>query len=123
MKYLITLAAAALTAVMLLAQTTTQPQPIDFRYSLSWTDPNAAGQVATWIVHATNMTQVRSMGSPATTVALGPMFNGAPAGTYTLYTTAVSATGLEGDPGDTLLVSWPGGNGKPKGGHGLTVFK
>ena len=96
---------------------------IDWRYRLTWSDPNPAGMVANWIVYATNTTGMRSIGAATTTCDLLPLLNGAAAGTYTLYTTAVSGTGAVGDPGDTVLVQWPGGNGKPRGGHGLTVVK
>lgn len=115
----LTLTAFVVAAVATLAQTATAPVPIDWRYALSWTDPNAAGQVASWTIYATNQTTVRSMATSAAGLngtSLQPLLNGAPAGIYTLYTTPISQLGAEGDPGDTIQVSWPGGNGKLRGG-------
>lgn len=106
-----------------LAQTATAPVPIDWRYALSWSDPNAAGQVASWIVYATNTASVRSYATRALNADLQPLLNGAPAGIYTLYTTPISQLGAEGDPGDMLQVSWPGGNGKLRGGTQPRVGK
>ena len=112
------------TLVTLTAQTTTfGPTAVDFRYAITWTDPNPPGQVASWMVYATNSMSSRSVGSSGTTAPVVALLNGAPAGTYTCYTTAISPTGAEGDPGDKLLVVWPGGNGKPHGGNNLSAFK
>lgn len=99
--------------------------PIDWRYSLSWTNPNAPGTVQFWTVYATNTTATHqtSVSGASTSVDLAPLLNGSPAGVYTLYTTATSVLGGESDPGELLLVNWPGGNGKPLGGRGLGVRK
>lgn len=113
------LAVAAITA----QTTTTGPVPIDYRYNLTWTDPNPAGLVQSWLVYATNSVGSHSIASRTNTVPVLNVLNGQPAGTYSLYTTAIGVTGVEGDPGDQLLVIWPGGNGKPNGGHGPHVFR
>jgi len=119
-KILITL----LATLAISAQTTLNaPVAVDYRYNLYWADPNPAGLVTSWMVYATNTARIHSATSRVTTISILSLLNGLPAATYTLYTTAISSTGAEGDPGDMLLVNWPGGNGKLHGGRNISVVK
>lgn len=113
----------ALAVVAVAAQVAAPPIPVDFRYTLTWTDPNPPGAAIAWLVHATNTASIRSAGTMTTNCAIATLLNGAPAGTYTVYTTAVSALGVEGDPGDIITLTWPGGNGKLRGGVKLNAIK
>lgn len=107
----------AIIGTALFAQTPTTPIQVDWRFRLYWENPNPPGSVANWIVYSMNTTTgLRSIGSSTTNLVLLTLLNGQPAGVYTLYTTAVSTLGVEGDRGEQISVYWPGGNGKLKGG-------
>jgi hypothetical protein len=110
--------------VTLTAQTTTfGPTSVDFRYKITWTDPNPAGMVVSWLVYATNMVGSHTISTPTNIIGAATLLNGLPAGYYTVYANAVSALGAESDTGDKLIVQWPGGDGKPHGGHTPSAFK
>lgn len=120
-----TLVAIGTIFVQTFAQTQTAPEPIDHRYSFSWSDPNPPGTVVQWNVNINNPTTgwARVFVSRTLTVDCQTLLNGAPAGTYSLNTQAISALGDTSEPGTNLWVSWPGGNGKVKPGHGNKVSK
>lgn len=108
---------ALLTIVVAIAQTVLVPVHVDWRYKVSWDDVNPAGSVARWIVYATNSVMgMRSISASTTNASVQLLLNGMPAGTYTIYTTAISALGAESDPGAQCAAIWPGGDGKLRGG-------
>lgn len=110
------LIAACLFIAAALAQTALAPTPIDWRYSFFWDDLNPPGAVANWTVYASNNVAVRISQTRTTSLPLQPLLNGAPAGTYALFVSAFSNLGDVSDPSTNLFVSWPGGNGRIKGG-------
>lgn len=112
-KTIIIPALAILGAILVLAQTMQSPQPVDWRYRIIWTDTNAASLVASYNTYASNsvggLRSLNQLGPSANVISL---LNGAPAGTWTIWVSAVSVTGDEGSPSTNLYIIWPGGNGK-----------
>lgn len=109
--------------VCLLAQTITNPQPVDWRFRISWEDPNPAGAVASWTVYASNSIAVRMAQTRGTTLDLQPLLNGASAGTYAIFNIANSALGDTSEPSTNLFVRWPGGSGRLRGGQSIKAEK
>lgn len=110
-------------AVFAVAQTVFVPQRIDWRYRLTWEDPNPPGLVSSWIIYASNNVAVRSASTRSMVVDLQPLLNGAPAGAYALFGVPVSTEGDIGDAGTNHFVLWPGGNGHIRGPVKLDVGK
>lgn len=117
-KYLIAL---AIFSAAILAQIA--PQPIDWRYSYYWDDPNPPGQVVRWTVYASNSVAVRMTNTTNRFVELRPLLNGAPAGVYILFNTAETELGDVSEPSTNKPVKWPGGDGRVRPGKGGQVDK
>lgn len=124
-KSLITLLACAGAAIVF-AQTAAASTNIDWRYKLTWTDPNPAGTVASWTTTASNVVTTaiaRNVSTATPNVGYTTLLSGLPAGTYAIYNVATSALGDISTPSTNHYVVWPGGTGKINPGHTLTSSK
>ncbi len=117
------IAISLLVVVGVLAQTAFSPIPIDWRYRITWDDPNTAGLVSSWTIYASNNIAVRSTTTRSLSVDLQPLLNGTPAGTYAVFGVPVSQLGDTGEAGTNIFVIWPGGNGKIRGPVNVKVGK
>ena len=121
MKHLKLLLAALGSIAIVFAQTFTSPVKVDWRYKFSWEDPNPPGSAVSWNIYASNSpANVRIMQvSNMTTIELKTVLNGAPAGIYAVFNTAVSDLGDVSTQSTNIYVRWPGGDGKISPGRGL----
>lgn len=125
MKRIKLLLVALGSVAIVFAQTFTSPIKTDWRYSHSWEDPNPPGVVVSWNVYASNApSNVRIMQAfNMTKIDIKTVLNGAPAGVYALFNTAVSALGDVSVASTNLYIQWPGGDGKIAPGRGLGANK
>lgn len=103
--------------VGIFAQSQSSPKKIDWRYTLTWDNPNTM-VVTNWTVYASNTVGVAVRMSQTRTLNmdLKALLNGAPAGTYALFATATSDLGDISEFSTNIYVWWPGGDGKVKPG-------